>query len=108
MNLSGSPMDQRIRNSSPRKGPWASRSRRWARSRSICSTERSRRVRSQRPIDLSCSANLETVAAVTRIPSSARVATASVAVAACCNARMTPTSSGRKRKYLWVVGSLTM
>ena len=87
MNLSGSPMDQRIRKMSVCPRPPLSRCRRCARSRSIMRTERSPTVRSSRPIDLSLAANLSTAAADTPIPPATRSAATSAALRApsnCC------------------------
>ena len=67
---------------SPWKGPCRGAARRWARSRSIRSTERSPTVRSQQAHRLELARRtLDRVAAVTRIPSSASAAAASAAVA---------------------------
>ena len=108
MNSSGSPMDQRSRRMSPLKGPVRSRARRWARRRSISRTDRSRRVRSQRPIALSFSAKRSTAAALTLRPWSRRAPAASAAVRWPSSACMTAISTGRKRKYFLVAGSFTM
>ncbi len=74
----------------------------------MSSTDRSRNVRSHRSIPLSFSANFPTAAALTRSPCSSRAAAASATVRLPSSVCMTATSTGRKRKYLWVVGSFTM
>ena len=102
-------MDQRSRRMSPwTSPPPLSRERRWARSRSIISTDRSPSVRSSSPIALSLPANFSTAAADTLMPSSTSAAAASAAVRTPSSDCMTRISTGRKRKYLRDFGSFTM
>ena len=108
MNLSGSPIDQRMRKMSLWAAGPPSRWRRWALSRSISSTDRSPTVRSSRPIALSLAAKPSTAAADTRRPSSASAAATSAAVRMPSNRWMTLTSTGRNRKYFRDFGSFTM
>src|SRR5829696_4727960 len=103
----GSPNDQRIRINSPRNSAGRRRRRRSARIRSISSVVRSASERSSRPIDASFRANPSTAPAERRSPCSASAATTSSAVRRPSKHRITPTSTGRKRKYFCVAGSFT-
>jgi len=108
MNWSGSPTDQRSRKMSPLNGLVESRCRRCARRRSIWSTVRSPRVRSRRPMALSLLAKPSTAAAETRRPDATSSSAISAGERVPSNCRMTRTSTGRNRKYLWVLGSFRM
>ncbi len=104
---SGSPNDHRMRSSSPRNSVGRLRRRRSARMRSSSTVVRSASVRSSRPMDASFRANPSTARAVSRTPSAASAAAISSGVRLPSKYRMTPISTGRKRKYFCVAGSFT-
>jgi len=79
-----------------------------ARSRSICSTERSAVERANRSMWASLRAKLSTAATGNGGPWAASAAATSAGVRSPSNCSITIISSGRKRKYLWVAGFLTM